>query len=353
MRNTDVMSRWSAIILISSMVIFSQPSMAAILGDVNLDGKIDLAESIYALQIAAGAYPDLPDSCLLNGKGEWETGTEYNLCDVVTYNSKTYSCITAHESEADVSDPTNPAYWAELSIRGINCWDSNENGQCDVASEDKDNSGDCSALDCQVASHEYEICQTFYKMDVEFPQFCQDYCSNVSPPEYCVEKVIFVSNTAYQGNLGETFGAYDADKICYSAAQAAGLSGSFIAWLSDSSSTVAQRSSHNQGPYILTDQSTRIAKNWMDLIDGTLLHPINLNASGSYVGTQYVWTGTSAAGSSTGKDCEDWTSNTGDPSIGGMGDHGEVGYTGSVNGGWTALGDRECDEYYRLYCIEQ
>ena len=75
------------IITFSIFILFWVGSVGTIgagtVGDINNDGKVDLAEAIYALQVASGVYPSLDSSCLLVGKGNWDSGENYNPCDVV------------------------------------------------------------------------------------------------------------------------------------------------------------------------------------------------------------------------------------------------------------------------------
>ena len=60
---------------------------AGIVGDINNDGKIDLTEAIYALQVGSNVYPNLPLSCILAGRGPWVAGTNYLSCDVVEHHT--------------------------------------------------------------------------------------------------------------------------------------------------------------------------------------------------------------------------------------------------------------------------
>jgi hypothetical protein len=69
----------------------SSNSLSAIVGDINNDGKIDLSEAIYALQVASGEYPDVSSSCELDGKGTW-VSTSFNECDVVSHNDSYFIC---------------------------------------------------------------------------------------------------------------------------------------------------------------------------------------------------------------------------------------------------------------------
>jgi len=101
------------------VIIFSPLSgNSAVMGDINQDGKIDLMESIYALQVASGIYPAIDDSCLLTGQGVWAGGQDYYLCDVVTHSNITYACTTAHMSDTNTNAPPDTTYWTVLSIKG-------------------------------------------------------------------------------------------------------------------------------------------------------------------------------------------------------------------------------------------
>ena len=107
-------------ILIVSVLVLSLAgtTFAGTVGDINNDGKIDLAEAIYALQVASGVYTSIDPSCLLIGKGDWETGTDYNPCDVIVYGGLNYACILNHTSETGVNEPSDTDYWTLLTLEG-------------------------------------------------------------------------------------------------------------------------------------------------------------------------------------------------------------------------------------------
>src|SRR5262245_41660475 len=64
-------------------------------------------------------------------------------------------------------------------------------------------------------------------------------------------KRMFVTSTTYQGgNLGGLAGA---DAKCADRAAAAGLTGAYKAWLSDSHKSAASRLTHSVGSYSLID----------------------------------------------------------------------------------------------------
>ncbi len=116
-----------------------------------------------------------------------------------------------------------------------------------------------------------------------------------------VPKTVFISSQTYVGNLGGVAGA---DQLCQRLASAAGLSGTYKAWLSDANNrTPATGWKPSSGPFRLRNGVT-VANNWNEIITtGRLLNPISLDEYGrplappSYdpYGKIYVWTGTKAA----------------------------------------------------------
>ena len=87
----------------------------------------------------------------------------------------------------------------------------------------------------------------------------------------CVNcKTVFVTSTKHTGNLGGQAGA---DAICQSRASAAGLAGTFLAWISEGSiDEPRDRFTQSSASYRRVDGTT-IASNWDDLIDGHLFLP--------------------------------------------------------------------------------
>ena len=108
---------WFVMIVFLS-VWFTIPLHAGIFGDINNDGKVSLEEAVFALQVAAGLYPELSDSCVLTGKGEWAGGETYTICDVVKHSGFTYACIKNHTAAVETNEPPNDALWTLLSIKG-------------------------------------------------------------------------------------------------------------------------------------------------------------------------------------------------------------------------------------------
>ncbi len=103
------------VILYGSFFLFTFAN-AAIVGDINGDGQIDLSKAIYALQVSAGLYPGVSTSCLLSGRGEWRTEIAYVECDVISSGGENYVCNSSHTSSGDFNDDI--ANWNLLSLKG-------------------------------------------------------------------------------------------------------------------------------------------------------------------------------------------------------------------------------------------
>lgn len=155
---------------------------------------------------------------------------------------------------------------------------------------------------------------------------------------------VFATSTLQNGNLGGVSGA---DAICAARASAAGLSGTFKAWISTTSYSDDPIVTFMQSavPYKLVDGTT-VASDWSDLIDGTLSNAINLDESGN-AATGYAWTFVGSNAQSGGSDnCSSWTDSSG-------ASDGEIGSVTATNSTWTASFGDLCSETYRLYCFQQ
>ena len=105
------------------------------------------------------------------------------------------------------------------------------------------------------------------------------------------EKTVFVTNRAYDGNLGGLMGADD--KCQAEADDPASIvpPGTYLAWLSDGFNSPDTRFIKSVGPYILPD-GTKVAEDFADLTDGSILHNIDSDPTGRRLGLQSFWTGT-------------------------------------------------------------
>ena len=169
--------------------------------------------------------------------------------------------------------------------------------------------------------------------------------------EAACPRFVFVTSDLYTSeDLGASIGA---DGKCTLRAALAGTlpalaNRTYKAWVSDAnaSTSASARLTHGTMPYRLAN-GTPVANDWRQLTSGTLLHAINLDERGTEVGQDFVWTGTTGFGQSTGSTCMNW-------SLNGAGNTGTVGGASAAdNSSWTIAGTAPCGEGHRLYCIEQ
>lgn len=154
---------------------------------------------------------------------------------------------------------------------------------------------------------------------------------------------VFVTSTTHNGNLGGLAGA---DALCNQRASAAGLPGTYKAWLSTSTSAVLDRFTRNPGPYVRVD-GTPIADSWADLTDASLLAPINRTEFNQAPSSTFVWTSTYDDGMWSGNNCFSWTYDGTE----------EVSWPGNnsrTDDDWADAGSaRVCNELAHLYCFQQ
>ncbi|HEY0138331.1 MAG TPA: DUF4215 domain-containing protein [Nannocystis sp.] len=176
-----------------------------------------------------------------------------------------------------------------------------------------------------------------------------DICNNTCEK---VALVVFVTSQKFPGDLGGMAGA---SEICNSLAAAAGLTGTYKAWLSDFDDNPAQNFAQAMMPWRRLDGMT-VASDWMDLITGSLGTPISVTETGMSVGggnndcsnpERVVWTNTKPAGILDNEPhCNGWTSAQANDKAGG-------GVAGSVSAQWTDACQLICNAQARLYCFEQ
>ena len=164
----------------------------------------------------------------------------------------------------------------------------------------------------------------------------------------------FVDGLNSDGDLGGLSGA---DQICQTEADNAGLVGTFIAWLSDSSTDAKDRfdPAFASLPYLRTSDNAVVADDFADLIDGSIDNIILSKADGTVLapsgGFGQVWTGTAGDGTKTSDTCNDWTDGT--DSF-----EGTAGRVQSTNSQWTDHLVSDCDglpsaRKASLYCFQK
>jgi hypothetical protein len=162
---------------------------------------------------------------------------------------------------------------------------------------------------------------------------------------------VFVTSKTYDSNLGGLTGA---DAKCQKEADDPASivpSGTYRAWLSDGTNSPNSRFTRSSSPYVLAN-GKKIAENYSDLTDGSLLNPINLGPNGKPVGYQPYWTGTYPDGSSarideTSGTCGAWAV---DPPAKTWGMNG---HTSKKSGLWTTEKGYPCRKTLKLACFQQ
>jgi hypothetical protein len=170
-----------------------------------------------------------------------------------------------------------------------------------------------------------------------------------APLDAVAVRRVFVSSASYDGALGGHAGA---DSKCQALANAAALGGTWMAWISDSSSSPGARFSRPPVGYALLD-GTPVAPSWAALSSGGPTHAIDLTETGQSLATasataSKTWTATLVSGALGAPSCSDFASNAATVT-------GEIGHctgTGTVN--WTSAYSAEtCNVANHLYCFEQ
>lgn len=170
-----------------------------------------------------------------------------------------------------------------------------------------------------------------------------------SPSPTVTQKRVFVTSSTFSGNLG---GLEGADLKCQSSASAAGVQGTFKAWLSSSTVSASSRLTHATVPYKLLN-GTIVANNWSDLTRGSIQNPIEISETGSLSGdSTSAWTNTGVSGEiGNNANCSNWTygANAANDPIVGSG-----GWIRTNSSQWTVTSTvGGCAGPARLYCFEQ
>ena len=163
------------------------------------------------------------------------------------------------------------------------------------------------------------------------------------------ERIVFVTKANFKSDMGGLTGA---DAKCQAEADDPASivpSGTYLPWLSDGHDSPDTRFTKSSHPYVRPD-GAKIAENYTDLTDGSILNTISIDATGHSVGHNQFWTGTNADGTTSKKNatCATWGASP--PSyVSGM-----TGSTASKTTAWSSYRDAHCSTaYYRLVCFQQ
>ncbi len=138
-------------------------------------------------------------------------------------------------------------------------------------------------------------------------EVCQQGCDS----GVCNEGFTIFTGSQYKN--GDFGGIAVANTDCQNMASAAGLTGQFKAWLSDSTVNAKDRITVTNKPYYLLN-GVKVANNLADMLDGSLLSKIYIRETGEDAFGARVWTGTTSAGLKASTNpldfCDDWTDQT-------------------------------------------
>jgi len=149
---------------------------------------------------------------------------------------------------------------------------------------------------------------------------------------------VFVTSTTTDAAFGGIAGA---DAICAARATAANLSGTFIAFISDTTTNAATRLAGSRG-WVRTDGAP-FADAPTAFANGKIVFPPRLDEYGNDLGNVPIYTGTNW-GLTSASLCTNWTTNL----VGQMGAMANTEYASSSIG----AGDRACSTMGHLLCVE-
>ena len=182
---------------------------------------------------------------------------------------------------------------------------------------------------------------------------------------------VFTTSATGNGNLGSwtdangKTGIAAADAICQAAATSAGLSGTYKAWISDSTTdaychvqgydghTIADHCGQTTipiaaGPWVRTDGFPFGETIDKIINNGVIYTPAAYDEKGTLL-TTYTWyfTGTSYNGVGNSQTCSDWTSSGSGPT-----DNAFFGETEGTTGWWSGSSSSTCNNTARLLCVQ-
>ena len=150
--------------------------------------------------------------------------------------------------------------------------------------------------------------------------------------------IAFISTTKTMANFG---GLVEADAICQADARAAGLDGTFLAFMSTQTVHARSRFTSSRG-WVLADGTPLL-----DTMDGVfdafvIFNALDRDAFGTRFPLVFAWTGTNFAGETyTGQTCADWQSSTASGAGG-----------ASTDPGFAGGGIYDCTNFLSLFCFE-
>ena len=148
---------------------------------------------------------------------------------------------------------------------------------------------------------------------------------------------IFVSKNTWNGAMGGITGA---DEKCQVSAQYGGLSGTWKAIVSDSTTNARDR--FPEIPYY-NMKGELVASGQMDLFDGVINNRVYIDEYMNEYSNYGVWTGSDQNGIKTASNCHNW---------GWVAENGTIGSTAYKSGEWLNLAKNVCSNGNKIYCVK-
>lgn len=168
------------------------------------------------------------------------------------------------------------------------------------------------------------------------------------------DRYVFTTEKTFRGNFEDglgTTGIERADWLCRTWAEVAGLhvGSEYRAWLSDDTTTPAERFFHSPGRYVFPDGSV-FAESWEDLVAGNIQEAPDWTETMDPPADGTAWSNTLADGTRASEDqhCSNWSSLEGFD--------GRIGGTSFPDDQWSdydLANPLPCGSKNHLYCFEQ
>jgi hypothetical protein len=161
--------------------------------------------------------------------------------------------------------------------------------------------------------------------------------------------LVFVTDNTTNGSIGSNAHntLFFADRMCNDEADLLGYPGKYNAWISTPFVNAIDRISDGVYYNVYNEIIDYSKQDLITVNPGQSFYYI-LNAIGPFVPfPHYTWTGTNEDGTSTGFNCNNWTSSASDNF------YVTVGYTKGTHSSWTNLSfGAYCDDQLHLYCFQ-
>ena len=172
------------------------------------------------------------------------------------------------------------------------------------------------------------------------------YVADAPPPDAAGFLRVFITTAVYSPTtIGGLAGG---DVLCNAEASAAGLGGTWMAWLASTTAGPATRfTTQSSSPYRRLDDVV-VANSWADLVDGTIAADISVTPTGPVANGNNAWSNVAVDGTPVGSNnCGNWADSTALS--------GHYGRGNSSTATWTDSGNNlVCGNYsLHLYCFEQ